>query len=157
MGFSRHIGRIGALAVALGVGTGVGACPGIAWADESTDSTSSVAGPSSRSDDAPTPGPATNTKDSDDAGDTHASEDGTSHATTDTDDAESAEPDPDTQGERECADPADVLRRRPHSATPRQLPTRSISGHPRDLSNEKEWRSANLFLVSANSDASSVR
>ena len=57
VGFSRHIGRIGALAVALGIGTGVGACPGIAWADESTDSTSSVAGPSSRGDDAAKPKP----------------------------------------------------------------------------------------------------
>ncbi|KMO77513.1 Ig-like domain-containing protein [Mycolicibacterium chubuense] len=103
MGFSRHIGRIGALAVALGVGTGVGACPGIAWADESTESTSSVAGPSSRSDDAPTPGPATNTKDSDDAGDTHASEDGASHETTDTDadaDTDDAESDPAPARER---------------------------------------------------------
>lgn len=42
MGSSKHIGRIGALAFALGIGIGVSATPGVAWADESSDSTPSV-------------------------------------------------------------------------------------------------------------------
>ncbi|MHA0287927.1 Ig-like domain-containing protein [Mycobacterium sp. C3-094] len=42
MGSSKHIGRIGALAFALGVGIGIGATPGVAWADDSSDSTPSV-------------------------------------------------------------------------------------------------------------------
>ncbi|MEH3140193.1 MAG: Ig-like domain-containing protein [Mycobacterium kyogaense] len=42
MGSSRYIGRIGALAFALGIGIGIGATPGVAWADESSDSTPSV-------------------------------------------------------------------------------------------------------------------
>ncbi len=82
------------MAVALGIGTGIGACPGIAWADQSTDSTSSVAGPSTRADDAAKPKPATN-----DAGDTHASEHGPSHEAADSDDAES-DPEPAPARER---------------------------------------------------------
>ena len=39
---SKHVGRIGALAFALGVGIGIGATPGVAWADDSGDSTPSV-------------------------------------------------------------------------------------------------------------------
>ena len=42
MGYEKHIGRIGALAFALGVGIGVGASPGVALADDTNDSTSSV-------------------------------------------------------------------------------------------------------------------
>lgn len=34
MGYAKHVGRVGALAVALGIGTAVITTPGIAWADE---------------------------------------------------------------------------------------------------------------------------
>jgi hypothetical protein len=34
MGYAMHVGRVGALAVALGIGTAVISTPGIAWADE---------------------------------------------------------------------------------------------------------------------------
>lgn len=84
MGFSRHIGRIGALAVALGVGVGVGASPGVAWADEATESASSVAGPASHADDAEKPAPATSGDDATDTGDARAADT----------DADEAEPDP---------------------------------------------------------------
>src|SRR4051794_36403397 len=43
MGYAKHIGRIGALAVALGIGTAVAGTPGVAWADtpgSSSDSSS---------------------------------------------------------------------------------------------------------------------
>jgi len=51
MGSSKHIGRIGALAVALGIGVSAGACSGVAWADDSGDSTGSVsAGPAGATD-----------------------------------------------------------------------------------------------------------
>ncbi|KRE28614.1 hypothetical protein ASG82_05000 [Mycobacterium sp. Soil538] len=121
MGFSRHIGRIGALAVALGVGTGVGACPGIAWADESTDSTSSVAGPSSRGDDAAKADPAPNAGDAatddpgDGAGDTDTHEDADdAGAPVDSDtDAEDAESESDAAPARERSG------RRVHHAPPK--------------------------------------
>lgn len=39
MGYAKHVGRVGALAVALGIGTAVIATPGIAWADDETTTT----------------------------------------------------------------------------------------------------------------------
>jgi VCBS repeat-containing protein len=36
MGYSCYVGRVGALAVALGVGVAVASTPGVAWADDST-------------------------------------------------------------------------------------------------------------------------
>lgn len=41
MGYARHVGRVGALAVALGVGVAVASTPGIAYADPAGDSSSS--------------------------------------------------------------------------------------------------------------------
>ena len=41
MGYAAHIGRVGALAVVLGIGVAVANTPGVAWA-EPTDSGSSV-------------------------------------------------------------------------------------------------------------------
>lgn len=41
MGYGRHVGRVGALAVALGVGLAVASTPGIAYADPSSDSSPS--------------------------------------------------------------------------------------------------------------------
>lgn len=41
---ARYVGRVGALAVALGVGFAVATSPGVAWAEPETDSTSSDAG-----------------------------------------------------------------------------------------------------------------
>src|SRR5688572_10252523 len=38
-GYARHIGRVGALAVALGIGAAVASTPGVAWADDGTDTT----------------------------------------------------------------------------------------------------------------------
>lgn len=40
--YARHIGRVGALAVALGVGAAIATVPGVAWADESSASTGAV-------------------------------------------------------------------------------------------------------------------
>ncbi|TRW88235.1 hypothetical protein FK535_03270 [Mycolicibacterium sp. 018/SC-01/001] len=54
MGSSKHIGRIGALAFALGVGIGIGATPGVAWADESADSAPSKPSVSAATADSPT-------------------------------------------------------------------------------------------------------
>ncbi|BBZ02528.1 hypothetical protein MCHIJ_19650 [Mycolicibacterium chitae] len=48
MGNSRYVGRVGALAVALGIGTAIGAPVPVAWADESSSGSSS--GSSSESD-----------------------------------------------------------------------------------------------------------
>ena len=43
MGYAMHIGRVGALAVALGIGIAVASTPGTAWADDvSTDSSDSA-------------------------------------------------------------------------------------------------------------------
>lgn len=36
MGYAKYVGRVGALAVALGIGTAVATTPGVAWADEDT-------------------------------------------------------------------------------------------------------------------------
>ncbi len=33
MGYAKHVGRVGALAVALGIGAAVATTPGVAWAD----------------------------------------------------------------------------------------------------------------------------
>jgi VCBS repeat-containing protein len=38
VGYAKHVGRVGALAVALGIGTAVITTPGIAWADDGTTS-----------------------------------------------------------------------------------------------------------------------
>ncbi len=45
MGYGRYVGRVGALAVALGVGVAVANAPGVAWADDS--SSAGSAGPHS--------------------------------------------------------------------------------------------------------------
>jgi YVTN family beta-propeller protein/VCBS repeat-containing protein len=37
MGYAKHVGRVGALAVALGIGAAVATTPGVAWADGETD------------------------------------------------------------------------------------------------------------------------
>ncbi|MDZ4264273.1 MAG: Ig-like domain-containing protein [Mycobacterium sp.] len=42
MGYAKHIGRVGALAFALGVGMGLGAAPPVAFAEDSGDSSSTV-------------------------------------------------------------------------------------------------------------------
>src|SRR5215212_8257119 len=39
MGYSRHIGRVGALAVAMGVGFGIAGAPGVASADTGSEAT----------------------------------------------------------------------------------------------------------------------
>jgi hypothetical protein len=38
VGYAKHVGRIGALAVVSGIGTAVITTPGIAWADDETTS-----------------------------------------------------------------------------------------------------------------------
>ncbi len=40
MGYAKYVGRVGALAVAMGVGVAVGSTPGTALADEDTSSPS---------------------------------------------------------------------------------------------------------------------
>ena len=117
------------MAVALGIGTGLGACPGIAWADESTDSTSSVAGPTTRSDDAAKPKPATDSKDADDTGDTHASDDGASHDTADAD-ADDAESDPAPARERKGRKARHTSPRERSAATVEHRTTRAESDSP---------------------------
>ena len=57
-GCARFVGRVGALAVALGIGAALAGSPGIAWAD-SGESDSSGASTSSPSNDASTKGPST--------------------------------------------------------------------------------------------------
>jgi hypothetical protein len=42
MGFAKYIGRVGALAVALGIGTGLAATPSVASAEPSDSGSSSV-------------------------------------------------------------------------------------------------------------------
>ena len=41
MGHARHIGRVGALAVALGIGAAVANTPGVAWAEPDSTANSS--------------------------------------------------------------------------------------------------------------------
>ena len=50
MGYAKHVGRVGALALVLGVGIGLGAAPGIACADELGGITSSPSGDSPKTD-----------------------------------------------------------------------------------------------------------
>ena len=50
-GYARYVGRVGALAVALGVGAAVGTMPGIAYATPDTSSPSDTAGSPSSSPD----------------------------------------------------------------------------------------------------------
>ena len=47
--YSKYIGRVGALAVALGVGGAIASAPGVAWADEPSSPTSSSDPPASES------------------------------------------------------------------------------------------------------------
>ncbi|MCZ8378394.1 hypothetical protein O6P37_05920 [Mycobacterium sp. CPCC 205372] len=47
--YARYVGRVGALAVALGVGAAVASTPGVAWADETSTSTDSGPAASSKS------------------------------------------------------------------------------------------------------------
>jgi Type I phosphodiesterase / nucleotide pyrophosphatase len=49
MGYAKHIGRVGALAVTLGVGVAMATTPGIAYADSSGSSSQSVDSPSTSS------------------------------------------------------------------------------------------------------------
>ena len=44
MGYAKHVGRVGALAVALGIGAAVATTPGVAWADGTEDTHVSDAG-----------------------------------------------------------------------------------------------------------------
>ena len=46
MGHAKYVGRVGALAVALGIGTAVITTPGIAWADDTAGAASNDVGPS---------------------------------------------------------------------------------------------------------------
>lgn len=57
-GYAKYIGRVGALAVALGVTGAVASSPGIAWADEPSSGSESS---SSASDDSSSPGPTAGT------------------------------------------------------------------------------------------------
>jgi YVTN family beta-propeller protein/VCBS repeat-containing protein len=45
MGYARYVGRVGALAVALGVGAAVATFPGVAWAEDTDKDTSVDSGP----------------------------------------------------------------------------------------------------------------
>ncbi len=65
MGYARYVGRVGALAVALGVGAAVATMPGVAWAEDTGEDTASV-------DSAPTnpePGPEPENEGNDEGGD----------------------------------------------------------------------------------------
>jgi hypothetical protein len=44
MGYAKHVGRVGALAVALGVGVAVASTPGVAWAGPDTDGSTETVG-----------------------------------------------------------------------------------------------------------------
>jgi len=49
MGYATYVGRIGALAVALGVGAALTSSPAMAWPDKRDDRTSSASDPQSTS------------------------------------------------------------------------------------------------------------
>jgi Bacterial Ig domain len=59
MAHGYYIGRVGALAVALGVGVGLAGVPATAWADKSSGSTSSPSGSSAGASSSPSHGPGT--------------------------------------------------------------------------------------------------
>ncbi|GAB3226032.1 alkaline phosphatase family protein [Mycolicibacterium hippocampi] len=94
MGYARHIGRVGALAVTLGVGVAL-ASPGVAYAEPSTSSSSSTSDTSSTSASSSTDGAARTDKrsvdraDRDDSDDSEASgQNSTSDTDADADDDE---------------------------------------------------------------------
>ena len=59
MGFEKYVGRVGGLAVALGIGSAIAAVPTVAWAaPDDTPSVSATAGPSKASADKPAEKPA---------------------------------------------------------------------------------------------------
>src|SRR5207248_10118059 len=54
MGYARHVGRVGGLAVAMGVGFGIAGAPGAASADTGSEATSSTSpAPDSKTNEAP--------------------------------------------------------------------------------------------------------
>src|SRR5215203_377109 len=115
MGNAKYVGRVGALAVALGIGTAVATTPWVAVAEPSADS-SSASGSSSS--DASTATDSTNTDDSKPAAPTNIS--GGAHTTPDT--REAAEPTgEDSDSESEGGHPG-------HSGTP-GTDRRGTGGH----------------------------
>ncbi|MGP4057241.1 alkaline phosphatase family protein [Mycobacterium sp. 4D054] len=87
MGYANHIGRVGALAVTLGVGWAVASAPGVASA-ETTESSSSSQSPSGG-----TSAPSSDASSAKDAGDTGAAKDTGGDETADEDAAEQADTD----------------------------------------------------------------
>ncbi|MCV7280490.1 PQQ-dependent sugar dehydrogenase [Mycolicibacterium flavescens] len=83
-GYAKYIGRVGALAVALGVTGAVASSPGIAWADEQSSSTSTGADTSNTT-------PSDNTAGS--PGTTTTTDPGTDPSDTTTGDADDTDPD----------------------------------------------------------------
>ncbi|MFS0898437.1 PQQ-dependent sugar dehydrogenase [Mycolicibacterium litorale] len=88
--YARYIGRVGALAVALGVGGAVATTPGVAWADDSPSATAGPAGASTSSGSEAAPAPAGSDQTQ---GDTRADEEDTGDA--DEDDADEDDADED--------------------------------------------------------------
>jgi hypothetical protein len=84
MGYARHIGRVGALAVTLGVGVALASSPGIAYADTSGSSSTGDSSSTSTSS-------STNTSDSRDTASKDAADDTESSASEADDDASAAE------------------------------------------------------------------
>ncbi|UXA10802.1 alkaline phosphatase family protein [Mycobacterium sp. SMC-8] len=102
MGYANHIGRVGALAVTLGVGWAVASAPGVASA-ETTESSSSSQSPSGG-----TSAPSSDASSANGAGDTGVAEDTGGDETTDeTADEDAAEQD-DTDEPDDADEPDDV-------------------------------------------------
>ncbi|MGB3356311.1 MAG: Ig-like domain-containing protein [Mycobacterium sp.] len=96
MGYANYVGRVGALAVALGIGTAVASMPGVAWADPDAGVSSSVDGTASRND----------VTSDDGAGDAGSADD--SKAADDTDADEQEDVDADEEDPQDGGDPIDV-------------------------------------------------
>ncbi|SEH88846.1 Protein of unknown function [Mycolicibacterium rutilum] len=89
--YARFVGRIGALAVALGVGAAVATTPGFALADDGGPDTADTSGPS---DPGPDASPATGAKDTDEAEDKDVEDEVTEDDDVDDEDVEVDDDDP---------------------------------------------------------------
>jgi hypothetical protein len=90
-GCARFVGRVGALAVALGIGAALASSPGIAWAD-SGESDSSGASTSAPSNDASTKGPSTTTPSGTKSGEPASGEAKPTHSTAEQQSADADDP-----------------------------------------------------------------
>ena len=122
MVWEKHVGRVGALAVALGIGSAVVAMPGVAWAQpdgSSSASTSDSTSGSSRGETKATDKPSRPAKSRDTAGagtstsaDSDAESDETASDDAESDDAESDDDAAEAEAETSASDPEETTDRR---------------------------------------------